>query len=122
MNAHFKITVLAAFAAFAPLGAAIADEATPQDAFSTWVAMPSEDLARQNGTNNEEETPTVAQTNTTTTTEKILNSPIKNSGTMTNGDIGNANVTGNRGIVMFTQNTGDLVNITKTMNVNVYLH
>lgn len=90
---------------------------------SAFEAMGEQDLADQSGRNNIFGVANVGQQNDTDQNNKNKNSPVITSdgSSKTNGMISAATVTGNRGIVMVTQNTGDVVNISKNMNVNVYL-
>lgn len=95
--------------------------APPQDDFLSGLSTVSEnDLAAFSG---RQAAPEIAQRNVTQHSNETLGSPVVTSGgaVKTNGAIERATVSGNRGIVMLTQNTGDVVNISKSMSVNVYV-
>lgn len=102
--------------------AAISGESAPEtDAFFAFQEMPAEELETQSGKNNVFGVGNVGQQSEADLKSQTVLSPLENSGTMSTGAIDTASVSANRGVVMFTQNTGDLVNITKNLSINVYL-
>lgn len=103
-----------------------AKDASTTPAGGVLAALPtvsSDELAKESGKNAVFGIGNVGQDNTAIHTNKNESSPIITGAgaTKTNGSISPSSVNGNQGIVMFTQNTGDVVNISKSLNVNVYL-
>jgi len=89
-----------------------------------WQAMDTATLAAHSGGSDAFDASMVVQGNTSDTDGTNHHNQITNSGPgarMENGAISETTISGNHGVMAAMQNTGNLVNMNYSMNVNVYL-
>ena len=113
-----RLTASAALAlALAAAGGANATEALP------WDALETTSLAGHSGGPDYIDASAVIQGNASDTNGSNHHNQINNGagGSMENGAITATTISGNSGITAAMQNTGNLVNMNYSMNVNVYL-
>lgn len=116
-----RMTATAAAAFLVGIGGAMAEEVASA---IPWQAVDQTALATQSGGSDYFDVSRVAQGNVIDSDNTNHDNAISNSGPgarMENGAIGTTTLTGNSGIATAMQNTGNLVNMSYNMNVNVYL-
>lgn len=118
-----RLLVLSAIAVALAAAPVRADDAAGDDQMEILASLTPEDLAQKRGGTETAAAPTnVVQDNSSRIEATNENARITNSGRMITGDIRMTDVSNNRGLTTVMQNTGSLVNMSHSTNLNVYLH